>query len=610
MTYAITGIPLDSGPIPVRKDIDDWYREQTSQGGNRIQLTLFVEALTAMQKRHIDHNLSYFRLAGIHSAPWAKWDGKAQPSPETGRIRGYCVHNHYTFPTWHRVYMLLFEQVVYEAMIDFIKTTDKVPNAVKAKWTAEAKQWRLPYWDFARFAIHQGKVLDELRLPILATIPEVRVITMIDPKTGQNSLKNIPNPMYCFKTAPPMGELTGECKIASESMENGGSLPWDKCASTTKYGLLDGFHADVWVDGGQNWLRSNLALNEHPWYQDMKEWDSVPTLQDMTFRLLTCDLNSWGSFSSTRFYDKESQPKDWLSLEAVHNNIHVSCTDGRTLPEEMSVGLTLRRIGWEAGNSAALTRIVGNSGEPATWEASSWLLLTRCSGHTIGKSSVRLLIYARNSSLFLTQAVSNIDRLTAIWQKLNPGKWFDDPKSQSQRNNYLSPFHKDTRGTLYRSDDVQDCRVLHYEYDITRSDPSVIKQKIQELYGNKTMHIYKQISQRHQGVLGDYIVTVLYDRYALAGRPFVINIFFGAVDGRDFYGPESRNFVGSVFNFSGPLDVSGCGKCREQREQGVMSVSQIPATLSVHWYMTTYSTVPRPSYVVVDSVGKVSAGLS
>ncbi|KAG8427602.1 hypothetical protein J3459_006527 [Metarhizium acridum] len=561
MTYAITGIPLDSGPIPVRKDIDDWYREQTSQGGNRIQLTLFVEALTAMQKRHIDHNLSYFRLAGIHSAPWAKWDGKAQPSPETGRIRGYCVHNHYTFPTWHRVYMLLFEQVVYEAMIDFIKTTDKVPNAVKAKWTAEAKQWRLPYWDFARFAIHQGKVLDELRLPILATIPEVRVITMIDPKTGQNSLKNIPNPMYCFKTATPMGELTGECKIASESMENGGSLPWDKCASTTKYGLLDGFHADVWVDGGQNWLRSNLALNEHPWYQDMKEWDSVPTLQDMTFRLLTCDLNSWGSFSSTRFYDKESQPKDWLSLEAVHNNIH------------NWVG------GWQFSRP--------NKNSRKLWGA----------GH------MGSVFMAAFDPLFWAYHC-NIDRLTAIWQKLNPGKWFDDPKSQSQRNNYLSPFHKDTRGTLYRSDDVQDCRVLHYEYDITRSDPSVIKQKIQELYGNKTMHIYKQISQRHQGVLGDYIVTVLYDRYALAGRPFVINIFFGAVDGRDFYGPESRNFVGSVFNFSGPLDVSGCGKCREQREQGVMSVSQIPATLSVHWYMTTYSTVPRPSYVVVDSVGK------
>ncbi|KJK82273.1 hypothetical protein H634G_02467 [Metarhizium anisopliae BRIP 53293] len=45
-------------------------------------------------------------------------------------------------------------QVVYEAMIEFVDKSCKVPNAAKAKWTAEAKKWRLPYWHFARLAIH------------------------------------------------------------------------------------------------------------------------------------------------------------------------------------------------------------------------------------------------------------------------------------------------------------------------------------------------------------------------------------------------------------------------------------------------------------------------
>lgn len=39
-------------------------------------------------------------------------------------------------------------------MIEFVDKSVKVPNAVKAKWTAETKKWRLPYWHFARLAIH------------------------------------------------------------------------------------------------------------------------------------------------------------------------------------------------------------------------------------------------------------------------------------------------------------------------------------------------------------------------------------------------------------------------------------------------------------------------
>ena len=108
-SYAITGIPVqgEGGKVPVRKDIDDWYDKQTT--GNRIQLTLFLEALTLMQKRGTDNKLSYFRLAGIHAAPWGEWDSVDPASTQSGKKQGFCVHNHYTFPTWHRVYMTLLE---------------------------------------------------------------------------------------------------------------------------------------------------------------------------------------------------------------------------------------------------------------------------------------------------------------------------------------------------------------------------------------------------------------------------------------------------------------------------------------------------------------------
>lgn len=109
MTIIVKGIETrdGSGKPYLRKDIDTWYAEQVK--GNGIQLTLFVEALALIQKRPLDDMMSYFRLAAIHSAPWCEWDDVKQPPDDPSKIPGYCVHNNYTFPTWHRVYIMLYE---------------------------------------------------------------------------------------------------------------------------------------------------------------------------------------------------------------------------------------------------------------------------------------------------------------------------------------------------------------------------------------------------------------------------------------------------------------------------------------------------------------------
>ncbi|KAB8274760.1 common central domain of tyrosinase-domain-containing protein [Aspergillus minisclerotigenes] len=502
-------------------DIDDWYLEQTGAGSNRIQLTLFVEALTVIQNRPLNDQLSYFRLAGIHGAPWTEWDGVPGGQTDSkGNPTGFCVHNNYTFPTWHRVYVTLYEQVIYEAMLDFIK--QNVPQNGKADWENEAKQWRLPYWDFARFARHghdntQG---DELRLPILVTMPMVK---------------------------------------------------FDKCQSTTKYGLLENYNADVWVDGGQNWLRANLALNEHPWYQNLDGWDPVPTLQDMTFRLLTTGGLNWGEFSSTRYDDKEEEaqpknneqtPKNWMNLEAIHNNVH-NWVGGFMFSRPGRHDLKL----WGAGH---MSSVPVAAFDPIFW-------LHHC----------------------------NIDRLTAIWQTVNSGSWFNDDKSKVSKDDDLRPFHrfceKTRKVVFFRSDDVKDWRSLNYDYAITK-DASRIGKEIFDLYGQRTKEVYKDFGAE------DYILSIRYSRYALGGKPFQINIFFGDVDGKDFYDARSQNFVGSVFNFSGSLEDSNCDKCAQQEQEGVLSVSQLPARLAVHYYKKqNKGEVPTPRYVVVNSQGKAEA---
>ncbi|PIG80893.1 tyrosinase domain protein [Aspergillus arachidicola] len=564
MTYLITGIPKDpKHPLPIRKDIDDWYLEQTSPGSNRIQLTLFVEALTVVQNRPLEDKLSYFRLAGIHGAPWTEWDGVPGQKDSEGKPTGFCVHNNYTFPTWHRVYVALYEQVIYEAMLAFIK--GNVPQNRKADWENEAKQWRLPYWDFARFARHghdntQG---DELRLPILVTMPMVKVIVPGQP--GKQLSK--PNPLYRFQMQTLMGSLEHPYAITSQSTDEHGrsfTLPFDKCQSTTKYGLLDNYNADVWADGGQNWLRANLALNEHPWYQNLDDWDSVPTLQEMTFRLLRSIGHNWGEFSSTRYDDSpegdQQPPTNWMNLEAIHNNVH-NWVGGFMFSRPGRHDLKL----WGAGH---MSSVPVAAFDPIFW-------LHHC----------------------------NIDRLTAIWQSLNPDSWFDDDKSKVSKDDDLRPFHRFCEKTrevvFFRSDDVKDWRHLNYDYAITKH-PSRVAKEVFELYGQRTSEVYKEFGNK------DYILSIRYNRYALGGKPFQINIFFGDMDGKDFYDARSRKFVGSVFNFSGSLEDSNCDKCTQQEQEGVLSVAQLPARLAVYYYKKQNNDmIPTPRYVVVNSQGKV-----
>jgi tyrosinase len=74
---------------------------------------------------------------------------------------------------------------------------------------------------------------------------------------------------------------------------------------------------------------------------------------------------------------------------------------------------------------------------------------------------------------------SNVDRLFAIWQTLNPTVWFSDkdqqlpdddgnwstpPKTIDTPSTPLAPFHTDTCGTTYTSDEVRDWTKLGYSY--------------------------------------------------------------------------------------------------------------------------------------------------
>ncbi|ODM17575.1 hypothetical protein SI65_07250 [Aspergillus cristatus] len=588
-SYPIKGInTLDpQGRRPVRKNIDDWYKEQTmDDNSKRIQLTLFVEALAIVQALPFEDVRSWFRIAGIHSQPWVAWDNASPPKgPKEvpkDRMPGYCVHNDYTFPTWHRVYVTLLEQVLYEAMNEFIDKN--VPDQWKTEWQNEAKQWRLPYWDFARFAnkpeveVPEGAV-GELRLPILLVKPNIEIHSASKNKTTVET-KTVANPFYKYTAPKVMGKLDDPYKIQTETRtktdQNGKStswtIPWDKCISTTKYGLLEGYHVDIWADGGQNWLRSNLALNEHAWNPQPAK--PQQTVQFMTWKLLQQNggPTSWTAFSSTRYCrSHDEKPEYWLSLEMIHNNIHAFVGGSQFIrPDEKHMKL------WGMGHMASP------------------------------------LVAAFDPIFFIYHC--NIDRLTAIWQFLNPTKWFDGD-SASALNNNLLPFSKDDKHEIYKSEDVKDWRKLGYDYEILQGKDDhnqehirQVKKDIDTLYSKRTRALFPGLDKEERDE-SDYIITVYYNRYALNGEPYKINLFVGEKPKEDFIGPGSKNFVASIYSFSAPLPADGdggCGNCKQQQKEGVRSVAQVPATFAVDKFADEDAGDPKDNvwFVVVDSLGQ------
>lgn len=81
----------------------------------------------------------------------------------------------------------------------------------------------------------------------------------------------------------------------------------------------------------------------------------------------------------------------------------------------------------------------------------------------------------------------------------------------------------------------------------------------------------------------DYVVNVVYEKFALGGNGFVIHIFVGDVPASAPYTFEGGWQVGQVFNFStepGDLGASeaGCGNCQNQQLIGAQSSGRVVLT--------------------------------
>ncbi|RDW85231.1 hypothetical protein BP6252_02821 [Coleophoma cylindrospora] len=177
--YVTTGIPTSTnGTLPLRLEIRDLEKDNATW-------TLFILALDMMQYTNQSEIFSWYQIAGIHGRPFYAWDNVNGPVDDQGN--GYCTHVSILFPTWHRPYLALYEQILY-GMAQYIATLYPV-GSVRDEYIAAANRFRIPYWDWAAVPSSAHTTADSIMTPTVSV-------------AGPNGVQTIHNPLFNYDFKP------------------------------------------------------------------------------------------------------------------------------------------------------------------------------------------------------------------------------------------------------------------------------------------------------------------------------------------------------------------------------------------------------------------------
>jgi tyrosinase len=101
----------------------------------------------------------------------------------------------------------------------------------------------------------------------------------------------------------------------------------------------------------------------------------------------------------------------------------------------------------------------------------------------------------------------------------------------------------------------------------------------------------------------DYIINVVYDRYALGGRSYSIQFYLGGPENANETHFQTQNYVGQVYTFGGgSASLEGsCGNCKTQSDHGVLSCGQVPLTIQLlHHSLDSVGDHPLKDFTEVE----------
>ncbi|KAG8960488.1 hypothetical protein FRC00_000212, partial [Tulasnella sp. 408] len=265
----VTGVPPDPNAPNPSENAAAPRLEINNLIADEKQFSLYIQGLQRMYDTPQTEGASHFQLGGIHGLPFRPWEGSGTTQVAGSRFGGYCTHGTVLFPTWHRPYLAVYEQILQQHAAEVAKTYTEDTAA----WTKAAQQLRMPYWDWASNSVPPAEVISMAQVTI--TTPD-----------GQRT--PVPNPLLSYRFNPiDPSIMATRYRIWQTTLRHPPSRTPDAVSD---------------VDEMVSWLQMD------------QEW-----IRDSTFNLLT-RVKTWFAFSNHTAGDEGSASN---SIEAIHDGIHV-----------------------------------------------------------------------------------------------------------------------------------------------------------------------------------------------------------------------------------------------------------------------------------------------
>jgi len=564
--YLATGIPVPDGkPIPVRKEIRDMSKEQ---------MYLYLEGLAKFQSADIDDPLSYFQIAGIHGLPYTTWPNKEwnKDITETRKdgFKGFCTHTSILFLTWHRPYLSLFEATLYKHVND-IANEIIAPPAEKAKYVAAAKDFRMPYWDWARKDV--------------TIFPEEALNNTTD-FTGPPSTASV-HPKY-----NPLFQAPFQDKVPKEitsGYKTTVRYPNVRDPQNTLNGILESFYKNPGRKIGAP-LNPERNLTERVAY-------------------ILLAYQRYGSMSNNKYRstnpnDKTKEAGIWGSMEDIHNAVH-TLTGGpgghmsvvkssafdpifwlhhtnidrlfaiwQALHEDDSKEesyVTKQKAGWgsftvPAGDEETVgTPLYPFRDTVNSWYTSNTTKRTETFGYTYPETAGLKYPTSDSTREALVKTIENY--YTSLPEMIRQSrKGVKNAGVELLPQAQLLKEIADKKVTANTSEMVNLVSKMPETETLLQNSVGPSKPFIRDLAPDNEYL--------------EWLVNLKAEKHALDGA-FTIHVFLGPVEEEKVYlWPASPNHVGTFATLGQPRDTS-CGKCRQDQEDHTQVTGQIPLTLAL-----------------------------
>ncbi|KAF2259452.1 Di-copper centre-containing protein, partial [Lojkania enalia] len=230
---------------------------------NKDQWNIYLLGMRKFQSMDQKNKLSWYQIAGIHGRPHVAWDGVESADGGGG---GYCAHGANIFPTWHRPYLALFEEILY---LNARQAVSEFPNgALKDRYSAALATFRMPYWDWAAIPPEGEGVY-----PWSVQREKVDVVT-------PNGTETIANPLfeYTFHPLVPSDMGGHEWSVFPTTLRN----PSSKQENASSQNDLVSHQLDSMRPNIQSRVYNVLALQKdyHNVSNDMVSGDSLESTHD------------------------------------------------------------------------------------------------------------------------------------------------------------------------------------------------------------------------------------------------------------------------------------------------------------------------------------------